>query len=135
MLRLRAVAQRNEHVCKIRLRRLFFDEAASLLVFLGVNGALDFGPLAGDQPGGEGTGKVSCCSPCTPASFTRFVSTLIFRKTTTHAPPRSAQSQALGVDDTSEFGILFAVPVIIGVLFSQWQANQCCCLPRPRVPS
>ena len=25
---------------------------------LGVNGALDFGPLAGDQPGGEGTGKV-----------------------------------------------------------------------------
>jgi len=22
-----------------------------------VNGALDFGPLAGDQPGGEGTGK------------------------------------------------------------------------------
>jgi len=23
----------------------------------GVNGALDFGPLAGDQPGGEGTGK------------------------------------------------------------------------------
>jgi len=24
---------------------------------LGVNGALDFGPLAGDQPGGEGTGK------------------------------------------------------------------------------
>ena len=28
---------------------------------LGVNGALDFGPLAGDQPGGEGTGKG--CSP------------------------------------------------------------------------
>jgi hypothetical protein len=24
---------------------------------LGVNGQLDFGPLAGDQPGGEGTGK------------------------------------------------------------------------------
>jgi hypothetical protein len=24
---------------------------------MGVNGALDFGPLAGDQPGGEGTGK------------------------------------------------------------------------------
>merc|ERR1719262_1966556 len=23
----------------------------------GVNGALDFGPLGGDQPGGEGTGK------------------------------------------------------------------------------
>ena len=23
----------------------------------GINGALDFGPLAGDQPGGEGTGK------------------------------------------------------------------------------
>ena len=29
---------------------------------IGVNGGLDFGPLAGDQPGGEGTGKVRVCS-------------------------------------------------------------------------
>jgi hypothetical protein len=33
-------------------------EAAHAKSVLGVNGALDFGPLAGDQPGGEGTGKV-----------------------------------------------------------------------------
>merc|ERR1719231_1745932 len=31
--------------------------AASAKSVLGVNGGLDFGPLAGDQPGGEGTGK------------------------------------------------------------------------------
>merc|ERR1711918_327947 len=33
------------------------SEAAHAKSVLGVNGALDFGPLAGDQPGGEGTGK------------------------------------------------------------------------------
>ena len=33
-------------------------EAAHAKSVLGVNGGLDFGPLAGDQPGGEGTGKV-----------------------------------------------------------------------------
>ena len=44
--------------------------------------------LAGNQPGGEGTGK------------------------------------ALGVNDTSLFGVLLAIPVIIGVLFSQWQDYQ-----------
>jgi hypothetical protein len=32
-------------------------QAAQAKSVLGVNGALDFGPLAGDQPGGEGTGK------------------------------------------------------------------------------
>ena len=32
-------------------------EGAQAKSVLGVNGALDFGPLAGDQPGGEGTGK------------------------------------------------------------------------------
>jgi len=32
-------------------------EMAHAKSVLGVNGALDFGPLAGDQPGGEGTGK------------------------------------------------------------------------------
>lgn len=37
----------------------FHAEAAHAKSVLGVNGALDFGPLAGDQPGGEGTGKVS----------------------------------------------------------------------------
>eukprot|EP00965_Chrysotila_dentata_P170300 5621162-Pleurochrysis_carterae.AAC.1 len=35
-----------------------YSQAASAKSVLGVNGALDFGPLAGDQPGGEGTGKV-----------------------------------------------------------------------------
>ena len=35
----------------------FHTEAAHAKSVLGVNGALDFGPLAGDQPGGEGTGK------------------------------------------------------------------------------
>merc|ERR1719254_86142 len=34
-----------------------YAQAASAKSILGVNGALDFGPLAGDQPGGEGTGK------------------------------------------------------------------------------
>merc|ERR1719163_1264308 len=34
-----------------------YAQAASAKSVLGVNGALDFGPLAGDQPGGEGTGK------------------------------------------------------------------------------
>jgi len=33
------------------------SEAAHAKSVLGVQGALDFGPLAGDQPGGEGTGK------------------------------------------------------------------------------
>merc|ERR1719164_326875 len=33
------------------------SEAAHAKSVLGVNGGLDFGPLAGDQPGGEGTGK------------------------------------------------------------------------------
>ena len=32
-------------------------QGAQVKSVLGVNGALDFGPLAGDQPGGEGTGK------------------------------------------------------------------------------
>lgn len=36
----------------------FSSEAAHAKSVIGVNGALDFGPLAGDQPGGEGTGKV-----------------------------------------------------------------------------
>ena len=35
----------------------FHTEAAYAKSILGVNGQLDFGPLAGDQPGGEGTGK------------------------------------------------------------------------------
>merc|ERR1719353_2056477 len=35
----------------------FHAETAHAKSVLGVNGALDFGPLAGDQPGGEGTGK------------------------------------------------------------------------------
>merc|ERR1719230_1510226 len=35
----------------------FHSEAAHAKSVLGINGALDFGPLAGDQPGGEGTGK------------------------------------------------------------------------------
>jgi len=35
----------------------FSSEAAHAKSVIGVNGALDFGPLAGDQPGGEGTGK------------------------------------------------------------------------------
>merc|ERR1711918_51381 len=34
-----------------------YQQAAEAKSVLGVNGALDFGPLAGDQPGGEGTGK------------------------------------------------------------------------------
>merc|ERR1719313_960962 len=55
---------------------------------VGVNGGLDFGPLAGDQPGGEGTGK------------------------------------ALGVNDDSLFGVLLAIPLILGFLFSQWQGYQ-----------
>merc|ERR1719408_351316 len=33
------------------------SEAAHAKSIVGVNGGLDFGPLAGDQPGGEGTGK------------------------------------------------------------------------------
>ena len=33
------------------------SEAAHAKSVVGVNGGLDFGPLAGDQPGGEGTGK------------------------------------------------------------------------------
>ena len=41
------------------------DAFDSLQSVLGVNGALDFGPLAGDQPGGEGTGKV-CTLELTP---------------------------------------------------------------------
>merc|ERR1712118_613470 len=35
----------------------FHAEAAHAKGVLGVNGALDFGPLAGAQPGGEGTGR------------------------------------------------------------------------------
>merc|ERR1719428_1772443 len=35
----------------------FHSEAAHAKSIIGVNGGLDFGPLAGDQPGGEGTGK------------------------------------------------------------------------------
>jgi hypothetical protein len=35
----------------------FHADPAHAKSVLGVNGALDFGPLAGDQPGGEGTGK------------------------------------------------------------------------------
>merc|ERR1719213_1333803 len=34
-----------------------YQQAANAKGVVGVNGALDFGPLAGDQPGGEGTGK------------------------------------------------------------------------------
>jgi len=33
-------------------------------------------------------------------------------------------TQALGVNDDTLFGVLLAVPVIIGVLFSQWQGYQ-----------
>jgi len=65
-----------------------YQQAAEAKSVIGVNGGLDFGPLAGDQPGGEGTGK------------------------------------ALGVNDDTLFGVLLAVPVIIGVLFSQWQGYQ-----------
>jgi len=65
-----------------------YQQAAEAKSVVGVNGGLDFGPLAGDQPGGEGTGK------------------------------------ALGVNDDALFGILLAVPLIIGVLFTQWQGYQ-----------
>ncbi|KAL1499411.1 hypothetical protein AB1Y20_011616 [Prymnesium parvum] len=65
-----------------------YQQAAEAKSVLGVNGALDFGPLAGDQPGGEGTGK------------------------------------ALGVNDDTLFGIIIAIPVIIGFLFTQWQGYQ-----------
>merc|ERR1719183_339906 len=65
-----------------------YAQATSAKSVLGVNGALDFGPLAGDQPGGEGTGK------------------------------------ALGVNDDALFGVLLAIPVILGVLFAQWQGYQ-----------
>ena len=34
-----------------------YQQAAEAKSVIGVNGGLDFGPLAGDQPGGEGTGK------------------------------------------------------------------------------
>jgi len=34
-----------------------YIQAAEAKSVVGVNGGLDFGPLAGDQPGGEGTGK------------------------------------------------------------------------------
>lgn len=64
------------------------SEAAHAKSVLGVNGALDFGPLAGDQPGGEGTGK------------------------------------ALGINDDSLGFVLLAVPIILGVLFNQWQGYQ-----------
>merc|ERR1719182_1122966 len=66
----------------------FSSEAAHAKSVLGVNGALDFGPLAGDQPGGEGTGK------------------------------------ALGVNDDSLFGVLFAVTFAVGYAFAQWQSYQ-----------
>ena len=46
------------------------SEAAQAKSVLGVNGALDFGPLAGDQPGGEGTGKVRL-SPHPPLAHAR----------------------------------------------------------------
>merc|ERR1719499_2784876 len=65
-----------------------YQQAAEAKSVIGVNGGLDFGPLAGDQPGGEGTGK------------------------------------ALGVNDDSLFGVLLAVPLILGFLFSQWQGYQ-----------
>jgi hypothetical protein len=42
-------------------------EMAHAKSVLGVNGALDFGPLAGDQPGGEGTGKVRTLRAENPA--------------------------------------------------------------------
>merc|ERR1712028_306764 len=35
----------------------FHAETAHAKSIVGINGGLDFGPLAGDQPGGEGTGK------------------------------------------------------------------------------
>merc|ERR1719231_2170901 len=66
----------------------FHSEAAHAKSVIGVNGGLDFGPLAGDQPGGEGTGK------------------------------------ALGVNDDSLFGVLLAIPLIVGFLFTQWQGYQ-----------
>ena len=65
-----------------------YIQAAEAKSVMGVNGQLDFGPLAGDQPGGEGTGK------------------------------------ALGVNDDSLFGVLLAVPLIIGLLFNGWQSYQ-----------
>lgn len=64
---LKAVQQKIKLMKPIELSKLpaaasalsvsLYAQAASAKSVIGVNGALDFGPLAGDQPGGEGTGK------------------------------------------------------------------------------
>ena len=82
------------------------SEAAHAKSVLGVNGALDFGPLAGDQPGGEGTGKVRIRlprdrraagtisapsgTPCAPRASAECLG-MTLRCATTHLPAVSQQ--------------------------------------------
>ena len=101
----------------------------------GINGALDFGPLASGV-GGEGTGKVRCyrarssrahtecgilkCCPCALAC------TICWR-----VPGRLCclplypyTLQALGANEPSLLAILLIVPLVIGLLFAGWQEYQ-----------
>ena len=131
--------------------------AAHAKKVLGVNGALDFGALAGDQPGGEGTGRVRAAAPrlhaAPPARDARahsgrrraFSGTWPLSQLAPPPPHRvplpsphrspsaspasrhahtPALSQALGVDDDILYGVLLVIPVVIGLLFNQWQGYQ-----------
>ena len=77
----------------------FSSEAAHAKSVIGVNGALDFGPLAGDQPGGEGTGKVRAAPSTNGGKSQGGVHQL-------RSPAAAGASQVLGLHPLAEACLL-----------------------------
>ena len=86
----------------------FHTEAAHAKSVLGVNGALDFGPLAGDQPGGEGTGKVRVLSlrPAPQPARPSAASQSRVRRPGAHWQSRGSHQQALRREEKSRTAII-----------------------------
>jgi hypothetical protein len=86
----------------------FHTEAAHAKSVLGVNGALDFGPLAGDQPGGEGTGKVRVLSlrPAPQPARPSAASQSRVRRPGAHWQSRGSHQQTLCREEKSRTAII-----------------------------
>ena len=97
----------------------------------GINGALDFGPLASGV-GGEGTGLVRRCRArralhahrtqrCKPSAL---ACTMVCSEPAMLLTAYPYHFQALGANEPSLLAVLLLIPLTIGFLFAGWQGYQ-----------
>ena len=97
----------------------------------GINGALDFGPLASGV-GGEGTGLVRRCCACRALHAHRtqrskpsaLACTMVCSEPAMLLTAYPYHLQALGANEPSLLAVLLIIPVGIGLLFAGWQGYQ-----------